>query len=71
MTLPSTAHYTLIDRRKDKWTPYKFTKNVYDIWMPTHLKTIYSIINKLPPDLDFKASKQSQPRESKKVLRKL
>ena len=25
---------------KDKWTTYKFTKNVYDVWMPTHLKRI-------------------------------
>jgi hypothetical protein len=23
---------------KEKWTAYKFTKNVYDILMPTHLK---------------------------------
>ena len=21
---------------KEKWTAYKFTKNIYDIWMPTH-----------------------------------
>jgi hypothetical protein len=29
--------YTELDG-KEKWTAYKFTKNVYDIWMPTHLK---------------------------------
>jgi len=25
---------------KEKWTTYKFTKNVYDIWMPIHFKRI-------------------------------
>jgi hypothetical protein len=49
---------------KDKWTSYKFTKNVYDIWMPTHLKRICSVIDELPPDLDFEASQQSGPGES-------
>lgn len=49
---------------KDKWTSYKFTKNVYDIWMPTHLKRIYSVIDELPSDLDFKVSQQSEPGES-------
>ena len=38
---------------KDKWTAYKFTKNVYDVWMPTHLKRICSAIDQLPPSLDF------------------
>jgi hypothetical protein len=49
---------------KEKWTAYKFTKNVYDIWMPTHLKRICSIIDDLPPDLDFEVSQQSEPGES-------
>ncbi|PVH69777.1 hypothetical protein DL98DRAFT_554269 [Cadophora sp. DSE1049] len=49
---------------KDKWTSYKFTKNIYDIWMPTHLKRIFSVINELPPDLNFKVSQQSEPGES-------
>merc|ERR1712093_887724 len=44
---------------KDKWTSYQFTKNVYDIWMPTHLKRICSVIDKLPPDPDFEVSGQS------------
>ena len=38
---------------KDKWSAYKFTKNVYDIWMPTQLKRIHSAIDQLPPSLDF------------------
>ncbi|KAH6714478.1 hypothetical protein BKA61DRAFT_632343 [Leptodontidium sp. MPI-SDFR-AT-0119] len=49
---------------KDKWTSYKFTKNIYDIWMPTHLKRICSVIDELPPDLNFEVSQQSEPGES-------
>jgi hypothetical protein len=49
---------------KEKWTAYKFTKNVYDIWMPSHLKRICSVINGLPPDLNFEVSQQSEVVES-------
>ncbi|TAQ89491.1 hypothetical protein B7494_g2164 [Chlorociboria aeruginascens] len=49
---------------KDKWTSYKFTKNLYDIWMPTHLKRICSVIDKLPSDINFEVSAQSEPGES-------
>ncbi|CCD43484.1 hypothetical protein BofuT4_P011600.1 [Botrytis cinerea T4] len=38
---------------KEKWTAYKFTKNVYDIWMPNHLKRICSVIDSLPPNIGF------------------
>ncbi|KAK5310626.1 hypothetical protein LTR93_011984 [Exophiala xenobiotica] len=38
---------------KDKWTAYKFTKNVYEVWMPIHLKRICSAIDQLPSGLDF------------------
>ncbi|AEO58448.1 hypothetical protein MYCTH_2305791 [Thermothelomyces thermophilus ATCC 42464] len=38
---------------RDKWTAYRFTKNVYDIWMPKHFENICSAINQLPSDLDF------------------
>lgn len=46
---------------KEKWTAYKFTKNVYDQWMPTHLKRVCSVIDELPLDLDFDVSEQSEP----------
>ncbi|KAF8853979.1 hypothetical protein BDZ45DRAFT_597716, partial [Acephala macrosclerotiorum] len=50
---------------KDKWASYRFTKNnVYDIWMPTHLKKICSIVDELPPGLDFEVFQQSEPGES-------
>ncbi len=50
---------------KENWTAYKFTKNLRDIWMPTHLKMICSVIDDLPPDLDFVVSQQSKPGESR------
>jgi hypothetical protein len=56
-----TFDFTELDG-KEKWTAYKFTKNVYDIWMPTHLKRICSVIDDLP--LDFKVSQQSEAGES-------
>jgi hypothetical protein len=38
---------------KEKWTAYRFTKNVYDTWMPKHFENICSAIDQLPPDLNF------------------
>jgi hypothetical protein len=45
---------------KEKWSAYKFTKNVYDVWMPMHLKRICSAIDQLPPDVDFEVSRGSE-----------
>ena len=36
-----------------KWMSYKFTKNVYDNFMPTHLKRICSAIDDLQPNINF------------------
>ncbi|KAB5572275.1 hypothetical protein GE09DRAFT_1098838 [Coniochaeta sp. 2T2.1] len=47
-----TFDFTELDGR-DKWTAYRFTKNVYDIWMHDHFKNICSAIDQLPSDLDF------------------
>ncbi|KAL8303413.1 hypothetical protein RB594_008408 [Gaeumannomyces avenae] len=44
--------FTALDG-KDKWTAYRFTKNVYDTWMPAHFKNICSVIDQLPSELDF------------------
>ncbi|KAM0311005.1 hypothetical protein ACHAO8_007621 [Botrytis cinerea] len=52
-----TFDFTALDG-KDKWTAYKFTKNIYDIWMPTHLKRICSVIDGLPSGLNFEDSQQ-------------
>ncbi|KAJ8064822.1 hypothetical protein OCU04_007130 [Sclerotinia nivalis] len=54
-----TFDFTELDG-KDKWTAYKFTKNVYDIWMPTHLERIRSAVDDLPSDLNFEISQQSE-----------
>lgn len=49
--------FTELDGR-EKWTAYKFTKNVYDIWMPGHFKRICSAIDQIPPNLDFDVSRE-------------
>jgi len=58
-----TFDFTALDG-KEKWTAYKFTKSVYDIWMPAHFKRICSVIDELPPDLDFEVSQQPELGES-------
>ncbi|TEY69561.1 hypothetical protein BOTCAL_0113g00230 [Botryotinia calthae] len=57
-----TFDFTALDG-KEKWTAYKFTKNVYDIWMPTHLKRIRSVIDELPSGLNWEVSQQSESEE--------
>lgn len=32
---------------RDKWAAYQFTKNVYDLWVPTHLERICSAIDQI------------------------
>ena len=44
---------------KDKWNAYKFTKNVYNIWMPIHYKKICSAIDELPSGIKFNLSQSS------------
>ena len=51
--------FTALDG-KEKWTAYKFTKNVYDIWMPSHFERLCSAIDKIPADLDFSVPQLSQ-----------
>lgn len=45
---------------KDKWTTYKFTKNVYDNWMPDHFKRICSAIDEIPSNISFDVSEDSE-----------
>jgi len=45
---------------KEKWIGYKFTKNVYEIWMPLHFERICSVIDQLPADLNFDVSQPSE-----------
>lgn len=54
-----TFNFTALDG-KERWTAYKFTKNVYDVWMPSHFKRLCSAIDQIPADLDFSVSQLSQ-----------
>lgn len=38
---------------KEKWTTYRFIRNVYDIWSPMLLRMVCSAIDQLPSDLNF------------------
>ncbi|KAK5683061.1 hypothetical protein LTS10_004591 [Elasticomyces elasticus] len=49
---------------KEKWTAYKSTKNVYDVWMTIHFARICSVIDDLPPDIAFEVSERSGSRVS-------
>ncbi|KAK0261279.1 hypothetical protein LTR35_017880, partial [Friedmanniomyces endolithicus] len=49
---------------KEKWTAYRFTKNVYDVWMPSHFARICSVIDELSPDNAFQVSERSDSRVS-------
>ncbi|KAH8704461.1 hypothetical protein GQ44DRAFT_819750 [Phaeosphaeriaceae sp. PMI808] len=55
---------------KDKWAAYRFTKNVYDKWMPTHLKNICSAIDELQPGVGTPTSQQSEAKKSE-ILQRL
>ena len=44
---------------KEKWTAYKFTKSVYDTWVPAHFKRLCSAIDVIPPDIHFELSEGS------------
>ena len=51
--------FTALDG-KEKWTAYKFTKNVYELWMPKHFERICSAISDFPSNVSFNLSQQSQ-----------
>lgn len=44
--------FTALDG-KERWTTYRFTKNIYDTWVPDHLKRICSVIDQLPSKVNF------------------
>lgn len=45
---------------KEKWTPYTFTKNVYDIWLRPQFDRICSAIDGLDSEQDFELSQELQ-----------
>lgn len=58
--------FTVMDG-KDKWTAYKFTKNVYDNWMPDHFKRICSAIDEIPDNVNFDVSQESELQFSSQI----
>ncbi|KAK0621182.1 hypothetical protein B0T17DRAFT_508556 [Bombardia bombarda] len=51
--------FTALDG-KDKWATYRFTKNVYDTWMPAHFTKICSAIDQLSLNIDFGVATPSE-----------
>jgi hypothetical protein len=53
---------------KEKWATYKFTKNVYDEWMPNHFKRICSVVDELQvpgsSGLSYEVQSHSSPVDS-------
>lgn len=47
-----TFDFTEMDG-KEKWSAYRFKKNIYDSWIPDHFKRICSAIDQLPSKVDF------------------
>ena len=45
---------------KGKWSVYRFTRNIYDIWMPIHFTKIRSAIDQLPSEPNFDVLSQSE-----------
>lgn len=45
-------NFTELDGR-EKWTAYKFTKSIYNSWMPVHFQRICSAIDNIPADVSF------------------
>lgn len=54
---------------KNRWKAYQFTKNIYDVWMPEHLKRIQSAIDQFPDEWDFNAPKLSYVSSATRKLR--
>ncbi|OAQ68664.1 reverse transcriptase [Pochonia chlamydosporia 170] len=44
--------FTALDG-KERWTAYRFMKNVYEHWVPLHFKRICAAIDQLPLDLEL------------------
>ncbi len=52
---------------KDKWTAYKFTRNIYDTFVPIHLERICAAINQLPDPEIFLVEPLSQQSNAESV----
>ncbi|RDA95185.1 hypothetical protein CP533_1851 [Ophiocordyceps camponoti-saundersi (nom. inval.)] len=52
---------------KEKWTAYRFTKNIYEVWMPQHFRKICAVIDQLPSNLSFSVSSLSEKGGSRRL----
>ncbi len=53
--------FGIIDQdAKDKWTAYKFMRNVYDTFVPIHLEKICTVVDQLPDPEVFLVEPLSQ-----------
>lgn len=52
---------------KDKWTAYKFTRNVYNTFVPLHLKRIQAAVDQLPDPEAFLVEPLSQQSSAESV----
>ncbi|KAL6883051.1 hypothetical protein HDV57DRAFT_470674 [Trichoderma longibrachiatum] len=50
--------FTTLDGR-DKWTAYRFTKNVHDTWMPDFFNRLCSAIDQLPAGVELPLSEHT------------
>ena len=49
---------------REKWTAYKFTKSVYNIWMSARLERLCSVVDQIPSGVSFAISEQVSPWQS-------
>jgi len=61
-------HFSIISQDgKDKWIAYKFTRNIYDTFVPIHLKRIYAAVDQLPDPEVFLVEPLSQQSNAESV----
>ena len=49
---------------KEKWVAYRFTKNIYDIWVPAHYRRLCAAIDKVPDKLDLVSTSPQEDNSS-------
>ncbi|KHN97422.1 uncharacterized protein MAM_04437 [Metarhizium album ARSEF 1941] len=54
---------------KERWTAYRFTKNLYELWAPAHFKRLCSAIDQLPLDLSLPPAGFPQDSQSHHLIR--
>lgn len=64
--------FSLVDMGgKERWTAYRFTKNVYELWAPGHLKKIRSAVDQLPSTVNLDVPSPSEGDGPSQVSEKL